>query len=177
MLRGRCLSYGEGITWLPLAEALRPALGLAEFAGPDDVAAAIRAAAAGEGPDAAAVAEGLGGLFGLPGSGSAEQTAWAVRRLLEARARKRPVVLVLDDVHWAEPALLDLVEHLAERADGPLLLLCMARPELLDARPGWGAGPSRPTPSTSRRSRPPTPTPSWARSSAARPCPPARANG
>ena len=140
VLRGRCLSYGEGITWLPLAEALRPALGLAEFAGPDDVAAAVRAAAAGEGPDAAAVAAGLGGLFGLPGSGSAEQTAWAVRRLLEARARERPVVLVLDDVHWAEPALLDLVEHLAERADGPLLLLCMARPELLDARPGWGAG-------------------------------------
>ena len=98
----------------------------------------IRAAAAGEGPDAAAVAEGLGGLFGLPGSGSAEQTGWAVRRLLEARAREHPVVLVLDDVHWAEPALLDLVEHLAERADGPLLLLCMARPELLDARPGWG---------------------------------------
>ena len=140
VLRGRCLSYGEGITWLPLAEALRPTLGLAEFAGPDDVAAAVRAAAAGEGPDAAAVAEGLGGLFGLPGSGSAEQTAWAVRRLLEARARERPIVLVLDDVHWAEPALLDLVEHLAERADGPLLLLCMARPELLDARPGWGSG-------------------------------------
>ncbi len=140
LLRGRCLSYGEGIAWLPLAEALRPALGLAEFAGPEDVAAAIRAVAAGEGPDAAAVAEGLGGLFGLAGSGSAEQTAWAVRRLLEARARARPVVLVLDDVHWAEPALLDLVEHLAERADGPLLLLCMARPELLDGRPGWGAG-------------------------------------
>lgn len=139
-LRGRCLSYGEGITWLPLAEALRPALGLAEFAGPDDVAAAVRAAAAGEGPDAAAVAAGLGGLLGLPGSGSAEQTTWAVRRLLEARAHHRPVVLVLDDIHWAEPALLDLVEHLAERADAPLLLLCMARPELLDRRPEWGAG-------------------------------------
>lgn len=140
VLRGRCLSYGEGITWLPLATALRPAVGLAEFAGPDDVAAAIRMASAGEGTDAAAIATGLGGLFGLPGSGSAEQTAWAVRRLLEARARERAVVLVLDDVHWAEPALLDLVEHLAERADGPLLLLCMARPELLDVRPGWGAG-------------------------------------
>ena len=140
VLRGRCLSYGEGITWLPLAEALRPALGLAEFAGPDDVATAVHGAAAVEGPDAEAVEAGLGGLFGLPGSGSAEQTAWAVRRVLEARARERPVVLVLDDVHWAEPALLDLVEHLAERADGPLLLLCMARPELLDARPGWGAG-------------------------------------
>ncbi len=139
VLRGQCLSYGEGVTWLPLAEALRPVLGLAEFAGPDDVVAAVRAAAAGEGPDAAAVAAGLGGLLGLPGSGSAEQTAWAVRRLLEARARERPVVLVLDDIHWAEPALLDLVEHVAERADGPILLLCMARPELLDARPDWGS--------------------------------------
>ena len=140
VLRGRCLSYGEGITWLPLAEALRPALGLAEFALPDEAAAAVRVAAAGEGPDAAAVAAGLGGVLGLEGSGSAEQTAWAVRRLLESRARSRPVVLVLDDVHWAEPALLDLVEHVAERAEGPLLLLCMARPELLDARPGWGPG-------------------------------------
>jgi class 3 adenylate cyclase/tetratricopeptide (TPR) repeat protein len=139
VLRGRCLSYGEGITWLPLAEALRPTLGLAEFSSPDDVALAIERAALGEGPDAAAVAAGLGGLLGLPGSGSAEQTAWAVRRLLESRARSRPVVLVLDDIHWAEPALLDLVEHLAERAEGPLLLLCMARPELLDDRPGWGA--------------------------------------
>lgn len=139
VLRGRCLSYGEGITWLPLAEALRPALGLAEFAASGEVEAAVRAASASEGQDAEAVAAGLGGLFGLPGSGSAEQTAWAVRRLLESRARARPVVLVLDDLHWAEPALLDLVEHLAGRADGPLLLLCMARPELLDARPGWGA--------------------------------------
>ena len=138
VLRGRCLSYGEGITWLPLAEALRAALGLAEFAGPDEVSASVAAAAAGEGPDAAAVSAGLGGLLGLAGPGSAEQTAWAVRRLLESRARLRPVVLVLDDVHWAEPALLDLVEHVAERADAPLLLLCMARPELLDARPGWG---------------------------------------
>ncbi len=139
VLRGRCLSYGEGITWLPLAEALRPALGLAEFPSADDVGVAVRDAAAGEGPDAPAVAAGLGGLFGLPGAGSAEQTAWAVRRLLESRARSRPVVLVLDDLQWAEPALLDLVEHLAERAEGPLLLLCMARPELLDARPGWGS--------------------------------------
>ncbi len=140
VLRGRCLSYGEGITWLPLAEALRPALGLAAFAGPDEASAAVGGAAAGEGPDAAAVVAGLGGLFGLPGSGSAEQTAWAVRRLLEARARERPVVLVLDDVHWAEPALLDLVEHVAERAEGRLLMLCMARPELLEVRPGWGSG-------------------------------------
>ena len=140
VLRGRCLSYGEGITWLPLAEALRPALGLAEFARPGEVEAAVGAASADEGPDAIAIAAGLGGLFGLGGSGSAEQTAWAVRRLLESRARRRPVALVLDDVHWAEPALLDLVEHLAERADAPMLLLCMARPELLDVRPGWGEG-------------------------------------
>lgn len=138
VLRGRCLSYGEGITWLPLTEALRPALGLAEFASPDGVAAAVRVAAAADGPDAAAVAAGLSGLFGLPGSGSAEQTAWAVRRLLESRARERPVALVLDDVHWAEPALLDLVEHVAERADGAILVVCMARPELLETRPRWG---------------------------------------
>ena len=138
VLRGRCLSYGEGVTWIPLADALRPALGLAEFAGPHEVAAAVRDAASGVGQDAALVATGLGGLFGLPGSGSAEQTSWAVRRLLASRARARPVVLVLDDLQWGEPALLDLVDGLVEHADARILVVGMARPELLDARPGWG---------------------------------------
>jgi tetratricopeptide (TPR) repeat protein len=139
ILRGRCVAYGEGITWLPLVEALRSALGLTEFPGPQEVDAAVRDAASGAGTEADLVASGLGGLFGLSGSGSAEQTAWAVRRFLEARARVRPVVLVLDDLQWAEPALLDLVDHLAERVDAPFLALCMARPELLDARPTWAA--------------------------------------
>lgn len=139
VLRGRCSSYGDAVTWLPLAEALRPALGLATFAERHEVEGAIRAAADATGPDAGLVASGLGGLFGLAGSGSAEQSAWAVRRLLEARARDRPVVLVLDDLQWADAALLDLVEDLGSRARAPILTLGMARPDLLDARPGWGS--------------------------------------
>ena len=68
------------------------------------------------------------------------ESYWAVRRLLEEGWRRtRPVALVLDDVHWAEPALLDLVEYLRDRATAPLLALCLARPELLDDRPSWAA--------------------------------------
>ena len=75
-----------------------------------------------------------------PSTGPVEETAWAARRLLETLARKRPVVLVLEDLHWAAPAFLDLVEHVAELARAPILLLCLARPELLDTRPEWGGG-------------------------------------
>ncbi len=80
-------------------------------------------------------------LIGLVESGAAaEEGFWAVRRLLERLAQRQPVVVVLDDLHWAEPTLLDLVEYLTDRArEAPLLLVCMARRELLDARPGWAA--------------------------------------
>jgi class 3 adenylate cyclase len=104
---GRALSYGEGITYWPLVEALLK-LGI-------DPAEAI-------------------------GSSPAD-TQLATRALLERAAEQRPLVLVLDDLHWAEPPLLDLVEHVADWSrEAPILLLCVARPELLDARPGWGGG-------------------------------------
>ncbi len=70
-----------------------------------------------------------------------EEAFWAVRKVLEALARRRPLVLVVDDLQWAEPVFVDLIEHVAEwTRDAPLLLLIMARPELLDTRPGWGGG-------------------------------------
>jgi tetratricopeptide (TPR) repeat protein len=70
-----------------------------------------------------------------------EETFWAVRKLVEALARERPLVLVFEDVHWAEPTLLDLVEHLARWIrEAPVLLVCLARPELLELRPGWSGG-------------------------------------
>ena len=76
-----------------------------------------------------------------PPPGSPEEIAWAFRKLLEARAAERPVVVVFDDLHWGEPTFLDLVEHVADLSrDAPILLLCMARPELLDVRPAWGGG-------------------------------------
>ena len=74
----------------------------------------------------------------VPGGVTVEETRWAVRKLLEAVARQGPLVVVMEDIHWAEPTLLDLLEHLATLAtDVPLLLLCLARPELLEERSSW----------------------------------------
>jgi tetratricopeptide (TPR) repeat protein len=78
----------------------------------------------------------------MPGSTTQEETAWSIRTCLETLARRRPLVLAFDDVQWAAPALLDVLEHLAEWArDAPILLLCLARPELLNAVPTWGRTP------------------------------------
>ena len=121
VVHGRCLSYGEGITLWPVAEALRE-LGVR----PDDEQAA------------AAVAAVLGDSDApVP----TDEIAWAVRKTFEQAARERPLVVVWDDLHWAEPAFLDLVEHVADWSrEAPILLLCMARPELLDRRPAWAGG-------------------------------------
>src|SRR5207253_1766764 len=72
---------------------------------------------------------------------SSEEIAWAFRKLLEAVASTQPLVCVFDDVHWGEDTFLDLIEHVADLSrDAPILLLCMARPDLLDRRPAWGGG-------------------------------------
>ena len=74
------------------------------------------------------------------GHSAPEETAWAIRRFVEILASERPVIAVWEDVHWAEPALLDAIDHVADWAgDAPILLLCTARPEFLDTRPAWGA--------------------------------------
>jgi class 3 adenylate cyclase/tetratricopeptide (TPR) repeat protein len=107
VLRGRCLSYGEGITYWPLVEML-VRLGV----DPESVVASTPA-----------------------------ETRVAFRKLLEARAAERPQVAVIDDLQWAEPEFVDLVEHVAELSrDAPIFLLCVARNELLDIRPGWSGG-------------------------------------
>src|ERR671932_40797 len=81
------------------------------------------------------VAEAVGFVDGAAAPG---ETFWAMRRLFEALARERPLVLALDDIHWAEPTLLDFVEYLGAWAAAPIFVLCLARPELLESRPGWG---------------------------------------
>src|SRR5262249_34250698 len=82
------------------------------------------------------VADVLAGVYGAAEARSVEETFWAIRRLVEALAATRPLVIAIDDIQWAEPKLLDLLEHLAEWVDrGALLLLCLARPELRDVRP------------------------------------------
>ncbi len=109
----------------------------------DDALRAVRAAAAMrdavETMRAASIVSSLlepGGAAVVP-----EEAFWAVRKVLEALARHRPLVFVVDDLHWAEPTFVELVEHVADWArDAPLLLLIMARPELLDSRPGRGGG-------------------------------------
>ncbi|MFN2471769.1 MAG: AAA family ATPase, partial [Gaiellaceae bacterium] len=133
VLSGRCLSYGDGITFWPLAELV------AELG--DDPVEVVRAALP-HAKDADRVAELIASAVGAGApSGSSEEISWAARRLLEELARERPLVVVFDDCHWAEPTFLDLVDHLSDWArESPILLLCMARPELLDLRPGWSGG-------------------------------------
>ncbi len=139
VLRGHCLDYGEGITFWPLVEAMRQAM--ATPATPEAVRVGVAALFRGD-HDAHAVAEQLAGLLGVTQATAAlQELPWAVRKTLEALARSAPVLLVLDDLHWAEPPLLDLLEHVADLArDAPILLCCIARPELYDVRPGWGGG-------------------------------------
>ena len=115
VVQGRCLPYGEGITYWPVVEVIKQLNAL-----PSDptAATAIRA------------------LLGEPAAGaSAEEIAWAFRKLLEEQA---PLVVVFDDIQWGEETFLDLVEHVGLLASGsPLLLLCMARPELAERRATW----------------------------------------
>ena len=79
--------------------------------------------------------------MGVADAPAGEETFWAIRRFFEATARDRPLVLVFDDIHWGEPTFLDLVEHIADWSRGSsILLLCMARADLLDVGPGGAAG-------------------------------------
>jgi class 3 adenylate cyclase/tetratricopeptide (TPR) repeat protein len=121
VVRGRCLPYGEGITYWPVVEVVKELDALPS----DPVAAASLRSLLGE------TEEGT----------SADEIAWGFRKLLEEQAQAAPLVCVFDDIHWGEETFLDLVEHVADLSrDAPLLLLCMARPELLDTRPSWGGG-------------------------------------
>ncbi len=126
VVTGGCPSYGEGVTYRPLAEIVT------QLGGRDRVAALLGDDAAGQ---AVLAAAGMS-----DGHAQAEETFWAVRRLLEGAAADRPLVVVLEDLHWAEPTLLDLVEYLGVFAGGrAILLVCVARPELLESRPAWAA--------------------------------------
>jgi DNA-binding SARP family transcriptional activator len=131
VLAGRCVPYGEGITFWPLreiVERLTAAQPLARLLAGEEDAELV----------AARLTEAIGRT---EASSSVEEIFWAFRRLLETISRDRPVVVVFEDVHWAEPTLLDLIEYVAERVRGaPILLLCLARLELLEGRPGWGGG-------------------------------------
>jgi class 3 adenylate cyclase/tetratricopeptide (TPR) repeat protein len=142
VLRSRCPAYGEGSALQPLMDVVGQAAGSAPADDPANTIEKIRDLLA-EHPQGSLAADGVARALGLaPGTTTQEETAWAIRTCLETLARRRPLVLAFDDVHWAAPALLDVLEHLAEWArEAPILLLCLARPELLNLLPTWGRTP------------------------------------
>jgi class 3 adenylate cyclase/tetratricopeptide (TPR) repeat protein len=130
VLVGRCVAYGEGGTFLPVAEALRPLLG-------EDTKAGVLVLLE-EDESREVVAEHVAAAFGADGSPtSTEDAFWALRRLLETVATDRRVVLVVDDVHWAEPTLLDLLEYVSSFSAAPIVIIALTRPDLLEERPIW----------------------------------------
>ena len=142
VLAGRCLPYGEGITYWPSAEMAVQEAGIGRTTpiaggGPSrsspEPLEGTRTAGA-RGPSCAE-------MIGLGDGGGGREQSGRPARFLEALGRRRPLVVVFDDIHWGEATFLDLVEHVAEwTRDAPVLLVCLARPELLDVRPGWGGG-------------------------------------
>ena len=118
IVRGRCLPYGEGITYWPVVEVLKQL----DVLPPDEVAAAAIRSLLGE----------------SKAPTSAEEIAWAFRKTLEHAAAQRPLVVVFDDIQWGEETFRDLIEHVALLSSGAaILLLCLARPELIERLPGW----------------------------------------
>jgi len=136
-LHGRCLSYGEGLTFWPLAEIARAVAGI----GNDDPAAdALEKLAALLGPEEREVADRIAGAIGLsPATYAVEETFWAARRFLELTAAGKPLLVLIDDIHWAERTFLDLIRSIASSLTGvPIVLACSARPDLFDVHPDWG---------------------------------------
>jgi class 3 adenylate cyclase/tetratricopeptide (TPR) repeat protein len=141
VLSARCLPYGEGITFWPVAELVKEAAAIDETDAPDAARSKLRAlvADAEGGPE---VAERVSDAIGLgedgAGGGDIQETFLAVRRLLEILAAQTALVVLFDDIHWAEPTFLDLLEYVTRfSAEHPLLLVCTARPDLRETRPDW----------------------------------------
>ena len=136
VLAGRCLHYGEGVTYWPLREAITTLAG-------GETKQAIDALFSGV-PDGAVLADITAACLGLTsGETNSEQVPWAIRRLLEELASEGPLLLVIEDAHWAQDPLLDIVDHLVDRLAAPVMVLCLARPELFDVRPRWRGGQER----------------------------------
>ncbi len=146
--QGRCLPYGEGVTFWALGEILKAHTGILE-SDPPAVAAAKLDILLPQGDEREWFRQRLLPLLGIEATSSAARTelftAW--RRFLEHIAEEDPTVLVFEDLHWADPAMLDFLEHLADRAEGlPLLIVGTARPELFDHHPEYAHGLRNSTP-------------------------------
>ncbi|MGZ4419641.1 MAG: adenylate/guanylate cyclase domain-containing protein, partial [Gaiellaceae bacterium] len=145
--QGRSLPYGEGITYWALGEMIKAQAGILESDTPDQAAAKLDVAVdevAADDEERDWLRSSLAPLVGasdLVASSERDETFTAWRRFVEGVAAQRPLILVFEDLHWADDALLAFVEHLVDWTAGvPLLVLCTARPELYENHPGWGGG-------------------------------------
>ena len=141
LLRGRCPSYGEGVALRPVAEMLEQAAQVQPEETPASVRRAITDLFEGDGRAALIVERAMRAIGISEGPAVPEETLWAIRRLLELLADRRPLVAVIDDVQSAKPTLLELIDHIADWSrSAPIMLVCLARPELFELRPTWGGG-------------------------------------
>ncbi len=145
ILSGRALPYGEGVTYWPVAEMVKVAAGISDDDPVKEAMGKLRACCEDEAvADLLALAAGV--LEAVEGDRSRQELQWAVREWAEQLGDVQPLVLVFEDIHWAEEPLLELIEHLATWVkEAPLLIVCLARPELLDIHPAWGGGRVRAT--------------------------------
>jgi class 3 adenylate cyclase len=141
VVEGRCLAYGDGITFWPLAKIVKDGAGIAED-DPPELARSKIAGMLSDDEQAEAVAERVVAAIGRSEAGfHAEETFWGIRTFLEGLAAERPLVAVFDDLQWAEPTFLDLLEYVVDTSRGrPLVLLCLARPELPAGRRAFQQG-------------------------------------
>jgi predicted ATPase/class 3 adenylate cyclase len=135
VLRGRCLAYGRGITFWPLVEVVRDATGIREEDSPLEALEKLRTLL---GEDASDAAERVAAAVGISRAPfPVEELFWGARKFFQKLAAERPLVVVLEDIHWAEATFLDLVEQLKTMRDVPMLIVCATRPDLLEHHPAW----------------------------------------
>ena len=144
VFRGRCLAYGDGITFWPLVEIVRSAAGIVEDDSPEAARARIAALLPADDPDRDAIVDRVASAVGLsPSSHPVAELFWGARKLLESQALERPLVIVIDDIHSAEATFLEFLDHVVESVQGAsILILCSARPELVDIHGDWLAAAS-----------------------------------
>jgi len=140
VLRGRCLPFGEGVTYWALAEMVKQSAGITDDDPIGEAFEKLRACC-----ESDAIADLLAAAAGLLGASEREhkreELLWAARAWAEEFALLQPLVLVFEDIHWAEEPLLNVIEHIARSVrDAPLLIVCVTRPELLELRPSWAGG-------------------------------------
>jgi class 3 adenylate cyclase/tetratricopeptide (TPR) repeat protein len=132
-LRGRCLSYGDGITFWPLAEIVRSAADIGDDDARELAVSKLRSLVAEED-----VAERVAAAIGLvDATFPINETFWAARRLLERLASQKPLIVVIDDIHWAEMTFLDLIRFVVDSGEAPIVLVCSSRKDLLEEHPEW----------------------------------------